>query len=256
MKKILFSLLSLLVVFSFAAGVMAQTGDTDLRNSLDQLRQERQEFKDAKAQERNEASQARTEVTQSRRDAAEARRAAAATRMEGKRKATLLRLVDVQIKHLNRTDERVQGMPNITDELKSELAGEIAVNISTLNDLRAQIEATEGRDAIKDLAGEVRSFFKAYKETVRSIVSAVLASRSNGAVATAEERLAAVKAKVAELKANGADTNDIEEDINDAEEDIDSAQENIGRQAFREANEDLKGAYQTFREIARKAKGL
>lgn len=256
MKKILFSSLSLLVAFSFAVGVMAQTGDTDFRNSLDQLRQERQEFKDAKAQERNEASQARTEATQARRDAAEARRVAATTKMEEKRKTTLLRLVDVQIKHLNRTDERVQKMPNITDELKAELSGEIAVNISTLNDLRVRVEAVEGREAIKALAEEVRSFFGAYKETVKSIVSAVLASRSNGAVATAEERLAAVKAKVAELKAKGADTEDIEEDIDDAEEDIDSAQENIGRQAFREANEDLKGAYQTFREIAQKAKGL
>lgn len=256
MKKILFSFLSLFIAFGFVAGVMAQTSDTDFQNALDQLRSARQEFKDAKAQERSEASQVRTEASQARRAAAEARREQASQRMEERRKATLLRLVDVQIKHLNRTDERVQRMPNITDELKAELSTEISGDIATLNDLRTQVEAVEGPEAIKALAEEIRSFFKSYKETVKSIVNAVLASRSNGAVATAEERLAAVKAKVQELKNKGADTDDLEEDIDDAEENIADAQENIGRGAFREANEDLKGAYQVFREIAQKAKGL
>ena len=37
---------------------------------------------------------------------------------------------------------------------------------------------------------------------------------------------------------------------------VDDGQEAIGRKAFRDANEDLRGAYQKFRIIARNAKTL
>jgi len=247
------AVLSLLVVPALTS---AQPTDRGFKNDLDALRTSRQELKETKVQEAQERAAELSETVEARKAAALQRREDAQERMEAKRKEVLLKLIAIQIKHLERTQERVNRMPNISDELKAELALEIDGDITTLNGFVSQGEAVEGRDEIKELAGEVRTFFKSYRERVTSIVETIHASRLTDAVLKAETRLAAVKEKVAALKAQGKNTTSLEADIEDAGEGIDDAQEEIGRQAFREANEDLKGAYQTFREIAQKAQGL
>lgn len=259
MKKLLLSFLpvivALVLVGSPSVGI-AQTTDGDFQNALTQLRAERQAFKDAKAEEKNKAAEERQATAQAKREAAQQKRAEAQQKMETQKKAVLLKLVDIQIKWMERTKERVQRMPNITDELKTQLAGEVDAAIQNLNAEKAKIEAASGQDAIKALAKEVRDLFKSKHELVKKIVDAIHASRANDAVATAEERTAAMKAKVNELKEQGKDTTEVESDLEDAEGDVNAAQAAIGRKAFREANDDLKGAYQKFREIAQKAKGL
>ncbi len=237
MKKKSFLITSALIVFVFAglAGIaIAQNSDQDFNNALNRLRESRQEFKDARAEKRVESRE----------------------RMEDNRKQTLLRLIDIQIKHWEKVQARVARMPNITDDLKAQLAAEINSAISGLNSMKAEVEAAEGREAIMELAKEIRELFKSKRDTVKNIVEAIHASRLTIAASKAEDRAAAIKAKVLELKANGKDTADIEGDLEGAEEDIDNAQEATGRAAFKEANEDLKGAYQKFRNIAEKAKGL
>ena len=259
MKKLLLSFLPALIAFVLVVSPLAglaQTTDEDFKNAISQLRDSRQGFKDARAQERNEASQEGRAKGQAQREAAQQRRAAAQGKMEEKRKETLLRLVDIQVKHLERTKERVQGMPNITDALRTQLAAEIDFNIQKVNDQKVKVEGVSGREEIKALAKEIRDFFKSYRVNVRSIVDAIHASRANIATAKAEERASAIKAKVQELKQQGKDTTEIEVELEDAEGDIDDAEDAIGRKAFKEANEDLKGAYQKFRSIAEKAKGL
>ena len=258
MKKllpVLPALIALVLIVSPLTG-LAQTTDEDFQNAVSQLRESRQGFKDARAQEINEASQEGRAKGQAQREAAQQRRATAQEKMEEKRKETLLRLVDIQVKHLERTKERVQRMPNITDNLKAQLVTEIDSNIQKVNEQKAKVQSASGREAIKALAKEIRGFFKSYRVNVRSIVDAVLASRANIAAAKAEERAAAIKAKVQELKQQGKDTTEIEVELEDAEKDIDDAEDAIGRKSFKEANEDLKGAYQKFRNIAQKAKGL
>lgn len=259
MKKLLLSFLPILVAFMIVGSPsvgIAQTTDGDFQNALNQLRTERQAFKDAKADERNQAAEERGATAQAKREAAQQKRAEAQQRMETKRKAVLLKLVDIQVKWMGRTKERVQRMPNITDELKTQLVGSVDTAIQNLNAEKVKIEAASGRDAIKALAKEVRDLFKSKHELVKSIVDAIHASRANDAVAKAEERAAAMKAKVNELKGQGKNTTEVESDLEDAEGDVDAAQAAIGRKAFKEANEDLKGAYQKFRDIAQKAKGL
>lgn len=249
MKKLLLSFLPILIAFMLVGSPLvgvAQTTGGDFQNALIQLRAERQSFKDAKAEESN----------QIRREVAKQKQEEARQTMETKRKEVLLKLVDIQIKWMERTKERIQRMPNITNELKTQLVSAVDAAIQNLNTEKAKIEAASGRDAIKALAKEVRDLFKSKHELVKSIVDAIHASRANGAVAKAEERAAAMKAKINELKDQGKNTTEVESDIEDAEENIDAAQVAIGRKAFREANEDLKGAYQKFRNIAQKAKGL
>jgi len=237
MKKTSFLIVTALVAFVFAglaSIAIAQNSDQDFNNALNRLRESRQEFKDARAEKRDEARGI----------------------MEEKRKQTLLRLIDIQVKHWEKVQARVDRMPNITDDLKAQLAAEINSAILELNTMKAGVKAAEGREAVMELAKEIRELFKSKRETVKNIVEAIHASRLTIAASKAEDRAAAIKAKALELKANGKRTTDIEADLDSAEEDIENAQDAIGRKAFGEANEDLKGAYQKFRNIAEKAKGL
>ena len=259
MKKLLLLFLPVVMAFVLAGLPLqstAQTSDEDFGSAVEQFRQSRQALRDARAQEASEASQAGKAGVQAQRDLAEQRREEAGQRMEEKRKEVLSRLLDIQIRHLNRTNERVQRMPNISDDLKAQLDGEIDTDIARLQDYTAEVESATGREEIKTLARQIKDFFRSYRETVRMIVDAIHTSRANDAVATAGERAAAMKAKVQELKNEGKDTGEIEQEIDDIQGDLDNAQEQIGRKAFREANEDLKGVYQKFRNIAQKAKGL
>lgn len=259
MKKLLLSFLPVLVAFVLVGSPLvgvAQTTDGDFQNALNQLRQSRQDFKNEKAKEANETSEVGKAKGQAQREAAEQRREEARKRMEDKRKELLLKLVDIQIKWMNRTKERVQRMPNISDELKTQLTTEVDTTIQKLNNLKTIIQSATGQEAIKSLAKEVRDFFKSKHEVIKKIADAIHVSRTNNALAKAEERVAAMKAKIKELKDKGKDTNEIETELKEAEEDINEAQEATGRKAFKEANEDLRGAYQKFRNIAQKAKGL
>lgn len=256
MKKILISILSLGVAFVLTGPSTIAVSDADFQNAFNQIKESRQTFKEAKAQEANEAGQVGKAKNQAQREAAQQRREAARQKIEEKRKEVLLRLVDIQIKHLNQTKERVQKMPNITEELKTQLNTEVEAAIQKLNEQKVKVESATGEEAIKAVAKEIRDFFRTYQEIAKKIVEAILASRANNAAAKAEERLATVKAKVQELKNQEKDTTELETEIEKAEKDIDEARGAIGRKAFREANEDLKGAYQKFRNIAQKAKGL
>lgn len=257
MKKLVFVFLPVLAVsFLYASVGVAQTADADFKNALDQLRQSRQDFKDSKAQEGSATAEEDKAKNQAARQVAWQKRAEAQKQMEDKRKEALTKLVDIQITWMNRTKERVQKMPNISADLKTQLVSEVDVTVQKLNDLKSLIQNASGRDAIKALAKEVRDFFKSKHEIVKKIVDAIHASRAHNAVAKAEERVAAVKVKVQELKGQGKNTAEVESELEDAEKKIDEAQEATGRKVFREASEDLKGAYQKFRDIATKAKGL
>lgn len=257
MKKIKLSILSLAII-AVLTGLpsvgIAQTVDIDFENSMSQLRQERQAFKDAKKQEETEKQQVAKEKTQAKRQQAEQRRVEAENKMEAKRKAVLLSLIETQIKHFNKTNDRVQKMPNITDVLKDQLEREINDAIGILEEKKTEVESSTGKEKIKELAGETKDLFKTHREIVKKIVEAIHSSRADKAAFIAEDRAVAIKAKVKELKDKERDTSELDNDLEDAEKEISDARDNIGRKAFKEANEDLKGAYQKFREIAEKAK--
>lgn len=257
MKKIKLSILSLAIIVVLAGlssvGI-AQTADTDFENSIKQLRQKRQAFNDAKKQEETEKRQIAKEKAQDKLQQAEQRRVEAENKKEEKRKAVLLRLIDIQIKHFNKTNDRVQKMPNITDDLKAQLEGEINDAIGILEGKKTEIESSTGKEKIKELAIETKDLFKTHREIVKEIIEAIHSSRADKAASTAEDRAIAIKTKVKELKDKGQDTSELDNDLEDAEKEISDAKDNISRKAFKEASEDLKGAYQKFREIAEKAK--
>jgi chromosome segregation ATPase len=259
MKKTTQMIFSLVFIFAFAGMAsisIAQTDGSDLQNSLSQLRGERQAFKDEKAKEASEKQLIVKEKVQAKREQAETRRAEAEKKMEEKRKTVLLKLIDVKIKHLDKTNERVQKMPNITEELKAQLTTEIESAKSAIDAKKTEVENTTGKDSIKKLAKEIQDLFRSKRDIVRKIVEAIHASRAEKAVDTADERSAAIKAKIKELNDAGQDTSELETDLSDADNNITKAKDKIKEKVFTDANESLQNAYGKFKDIAKKVEKI
>jgi hypothetical protein len=263
MKKTSLLIIPLLIILTLALSSIsnikttsAENTDTEIQDEIQKVRESRQAFKNAKAEEAGQRKQEKEEKIQTKREAAREKKEEAKQRMETKRKETLLHLIDVQIKHFENIKERVQKMPNITDELKTELAAEIDAAIQNLNDYKAKVESAEEQEEIKTLAKEIKDFFKSKRDMVKKIVEAIHNSRANKIMAKAEERLSSIQARIQELKDNGKNTDEIDALVEEAKDHINNAQEALENGILKEFSEHLKEAYKTFREIAKKAKIL
>ena len=267
-KRITFlSLVSLVVSLSVIVApsiVVAENSSTtaikniksETKDALEQMRKERQNFKDAKAQEVKAKSEEVKSKIQAEKENLKKKTEDAKKKMEEKRKETLLKLVDVQIKHWGNVKERVQNMPNITGELKTQLASEIDAGVQKLNDFKVKIQTVQTKEEIQALAKEVKDFFKTKQDVVKKIVEAIHMSQAKNIESKAEERLSAIKAKIEDLKSKGKDVSELEKEITEAETKITQSAEKISGKSFKEANEKIKSAYENFKEIAKKARGL
>lgn len=233
----------------------AAINNIDLQNSLAKMRLDLKDFKDKKKEEENALAQTAREKVASKRQAAQTRQEAARKAKEEKRKKVLLRLIEVQIKQLDNTKERVAKMPNINTDLKTDLDTKIDAAVVALNAEKAKVQAataTATPEELKNLAKEIRDLLKSKQEIVRQIVKAILVSRTDNAVVKAENRLAEIKAKIAELKAAGKDVAEAEGLFASAEQKVASAKEKSGQKMAKEANDFLKSAYQDMKNIVKK----
>lgn len=233
-------ILSVVMLTAPSVSLAARHGDFQTR--LQEMRQARQQFVEARKQAAEERVAAkRGEIRQ---------------RMDQHRKIVLLRLIDVAIAHFERTGDRVDRMPNIDQSLKDQLNSEIDSAIATLTALKGQVEAATTPEELKSLAVQVRDQFKSFKDIVKRIVEAAFASRVNAAIAKTEERAATVDARIQELKAEGKDTAELESLLTTANGHIAAAKDKVTAGELRQAVSELKAAYQNFREIAQKSKEL
>ncbi len=248
MKKITLLALAILTPIALSGlspAVYAQTGAQDELNSLrNNLAKERQEFKNAKSQEESEKAAAAKEKVLTKRGAIQARQEAARKTKEEKRKTVLLRLIDVQIKQLENTKDRVAKMPNIKADMKTSLDQKIIAAVSELNAEKAKVQAATTAEELKKLSAEIKDLIKAKQEIVKQIVQAILSSRVSDAVIKAEAQLAKLKTKIAELKARGQNVSQLETLLSDAEAKLGAAKAD----ATKESREDLKKAIDKLRE--------
>ena len=260
MKKIsafIFAVIIALAVFVVPARSSAQTTTTStLQDSLAQLRKDRQAFKDALSQEKVEMQKERAEKSQTLKTQIEQKRAEFQKKREENRKTVLLRLIDIQIRHLTNTKERVGKMPNIQDSLKTQLNTKIDEVIQKLNDERIKVQNATTPEALKALAVEIKDYFKSYRDVVKQIVDAIHASRATATIEKATERLTAIQSKLDELKAAGKDVTALQAELDQAKAKIEDAKTQTTNNQLTQAAQDLKAAYDLFQDIAQKAKSL
>lgn len=250
MKKLSQLFLPVFITFLFIGAPLASIADNDgngLENSLDKFRQSRQEFRNAKAQEANEKFQESKAKSLS--ETAKEKREEATKAVSEKRKNVLLGLIDIQIKHFERTGGRIEKMSNITREFKDELNAKIGEVLQGLADEKITIENAQTPEEIKALVSDIKESFKSYRKIVKNIVDAILASRVEKAIDKAEKRLDVIAEKVQRLKDRGKDMSEIEKSIDGARNFIENIRGGMGRKTFKETLKDLKDAYQQIRGL-------
>jgi len=159
----------------------------DLKSRIEDLRQNREELKTKLREE----VKMKTDV--------------ARAKVSEVRKRVLLKLIDVQVRHFEKTNERAQRMPNVTDALKASLKVEIDKAIAVLNALKPKVEAANTRDALVAVSKEIRDSFKARRDIVKKIVDAVHASRLLKLTEKFDKAVMDAEAKIAEAKTAGKD---------------------------------------------------
>lgn len=225
----------------------------NLQNSLAQLRRDKENFLNSKLQEAAENASALKEKIVSKRREIQNRIEAIKKVREEKRKVVLLRLIHIQVKQFENTKERVAKMPNISADLKAELNGKID---TAIDELKAEIIIGSGLSSVDDLkafAKELKSLFKEKREIVKDIVDAILASRVDKAIDTAENRLAELKVKIDALKASGQNTAELDNLLAVAESKIAAAGAKAGKKELKAAISDLKEAYKNMKKALEKA---
>lgn len=233
--------------------VAAENAANSVQSDLTQLRKDRDDFKNNRELEDSETAKIPKEKIAAKRKAIEAKREALKAKKEEKRKAVLIRLLDIQIKQLKNTRDRVANMPNIKAELKTELNTAIDAAVAALTAKKAEVAAATTGEQLKKIAKEIKDFIKAKRDIVKKIVEAIMASKADKTITAAEGRLAEIKTKIAELKAAGKDVSELERLLSVAETKISAAKAKAGKEELKEAVNDLKEAYRNMKNLLEKA---
>lgn len=224
----------------------------DIDSRLQQMRKDRDDFKSSKQLEESKILEAAKEKVAAKRKLIEAKREELRIKKEEKRQAVLVNLIDIQIKQLGNTQERVKKMPNITDNLKGELDKAIIAAIGELEAEKVILQAITKPEDLKAFAKELKDSFKAKRSIVKQIVDAILASRANKTIDNAEGRLTEITAKIAALKAAGQDTAALDALLVAAQSKIAAANTKAGKEDLKGAISDLKEAYKSMKSIIEK----
>lgn len=235
--------------------VSSQNSSDIIESSLVQLRKDKEDFLKNKETERIEAQNAVKEKIASRRKAIQAKIDAAKSAKEAKRKAVLTRLLDIQIKQLKNTKDRVAKMKSIKEELKTQLNTSIDSAVVALEAKKSEVVAATTADQLKQLAKDIKDLLKAKRDIVKKIVDAILASKTNSAVDAAEALLAKMSSRIANLKAAGQNTAELEKLLAAAQSKVASANTKSGKEDFKGAIKDLKDAYNNLKRAIEKAEG-
>ncbi|MBI4117869.1 MAG: hypothetical protein HY453_02205 [Parcubacteria group bacterium] len=252
MKKQSVIVISTIMLATFLVSPALAAVPDGLQNDLSELRKEREALKEAKKKVLDESDVEKRAKTKEEKEEAKKKQEENKKRKEEKRKEVLQKVVNTQIRWFSNVKERVSGMPNVSEELKTQLITEIDTDIQKLNEFKTKIEAATAEEMIA-LGKEVKEFFKTKKDVVQKIVAAIHADLAEKAVLKAEERLKSMQEKVAALKADGKDVSSLENMLSEAEKKIAEAKAAIAKKEIREALGKIKEAYRLFKDIAPKS---
>ncbi len=232
------------VLVAQAANDTAGVSD-QVKSALQDLRQAKQEF----LQARQEAAQSNTNTSTEDRHAAEQKR------ME-QRQQTLLKVIDLYLKHLDQTKTRVEQMPNISDDQKNQALGTIAKAVDNVTALRDQVAQAASDTALKSLAQNIRAELQQYQSVVKSIVEAIHTSRFDALLSQANDRATGLNDRLAELQSNGQDVASLQTTLATAQDALTQAAAQAGTGDLQTAIKTVKSAYASMREVLQGIKSL
>lgn len=191
-----------------------------------------------------------------------------------KRAAT--RIIDVRIAALNRLKGRIDALKRIDAEDKTELKEAVEAEIKTLQDLRAEVEASSDPAVARKNANTVLKDHRVFAVFMPRIRGQAAAARMQTSVERLEGLADKIDTRIADAKGKGEDVTSLEALASDFDSKIAAAKEQIangeglfeqmkpgddlkasrdlrkqGRDALKAAHNDLRGAAKDLRQIAK-----
>jgi hypothetical protein len=133
--------------------------------------------------------------------------------------------INRRITSLNNVLTRINAMKGLSEETKTDITTQIQAEITSLGELKSQIEAETDETVIQELAQSVVTSYRVYAvflPKMRTILAAEGIQTISEKMLLVHEQLAT---NVTSLETTGEDTTDMEQMLIDAEESIIAAQE-------------------------------
>lgn len=165
------------------------------------------------------------------------------------RKTRLEEWVDKKVRHLNKTKERINRMPNIDAVLKTKLTVLVDEAIGKFNAEKAKMAGLKTVEEVKNLAKSLKELAKKYKELVQEIVDAIHVARVNNQITKVEGKLADLVVRVDNKKKEGKDAVELEKLVASAKAHIEAAKKSLVDKKTEEAIDHLKEARNFMRDL-------
>ncbi|MCD4761164.1 hypothetical protein K8R42_04665 [bacterium] len=252
-KKIIFSLAVGLLLIPLGVSLAAVSTDKEFNIKAQEMRSIHNAFKEARSQAATpELANANANINTSHGKTKDQILENRATH----RKTTLQKIIDIQIAYFNRVQERINNMPNISDDEKTNLTSQVTTALAGLEVQKTGIDATSNDDILITKAKDLCMVFMGYRETVKAIVSSIHASRVAGAEDTTGDRASAIEMELDALAADGKDVTVLKIELATAQTYIDDTKTLREAGDYKGAVSKLKEAYSIFRSVLQAAKKL
>lgn len=252
-KKITLTLVAALLLIPLGVSLAAAPTDKEFNTKAEEMRTAHDAFKESRSQaDTPEVANANANTNTSHGKTKDQILEDRATH----RKTTLQKIVGIQIAYFSRVQERINNMPNISDDEKTNLTSQVTTALAGLETQQTGIDGTSDDDLLTTKAKDLRTAFMGYRESVKAIVSSIHASRVAGAEDTTGDRASAIETELDALAADGKDVTALQTELATAQTLIDDATTLREAGDYKGAVSKLKEAYAVFRSVSQAAKKL
>lgn len=252
-KKFFFSLAAALLLIPLGVVLAVAPTDTEFNTKAQEMRAAHDAFKESRSQA------ATSEVTNANANTNTSHGKTKEQILEDRaahRKTTLQKVISIQLAYFNRVQERINRMPNISDDEKANLTTQITTVLSGLETQQTGIEGTSDDDLLITKAKDLHTAFMGYRESVKSIVGSIHATRVAGAEDTTGDRASAIKTELDTLAADGNDVTALQTELATTQTLIDDATTLREAGDYKGAVSKLREAYAVFRSVSQAVKKL
>jgi len=182
---------------------------------------------------------------------------------EGARKDALLKAKNVVLKILDRTIERIQNLidrveksPVLTAERKTAIVADLKTQIDLVKAQKSKVEGATNGDELRAVLKETKTQLASVRETVKKIVSQILASHIDRTLAKLEEIANRLESQIANLKNQGVDVSKLQSQLDYSRTKISQAREANNNGDFKLARKRAEEARTILVQIRGEIKSL
>lgn len=163
---------------------------------------------------------------------------------------------ETMIKRVENLEERVSGMPKLPAVGKEKITADLNQDTAWLNDKLAEAKSTNDAAALKEIAEDIRGYWKDHDLKVKQVVGYTMLGKIDAVAEKAENMADVVESKLEEFKTKGLDVANAEEYLEEYHDIIDAAKHKRAEAESKFSSKDSAQAFQEGVKIVQDTKSL